>query len=176
LSPTALAAQRPGLVYISASAYGSGGPWAPRGGYEPVGQVACGLALDEGSADTPRLAVTGTLNDYLSAYLAAAGAFSALVRRAREGGSYHVKVSLTRTSMWMQELGRLPPAEWPESALAMEPRETDLLQMESAFGRVTIPAPITRYSRTPGYWARPPEPFGASLPVWLPRGAQSVAT
>jgi hypothetical protein len=170
LSPEQLAARRPGLIYVSASAYGSGGPWAARGGYEPVGQVACGLAIDEGSADAPRLAVTGTLNDYLSAYLAAAGALAALLRRAREGGSYHVKVSLTRTSMWLQELGRLPQREWPAVPLPMDPEPADLIAMDSPFGHVTLAAPITRYSRTPGYWERAPEPFGASLPEWLPRG------
>lgn len=168
LSPEALAARRPGLIYVSVSAYGSGGPWADRAGYEPVGQAACGLVLEEGSADKPKLAVTGTLNDYLAAYLGAAGTMTALLRRAREGGSYHVKVSLTRTSMWMQEIGRLTQAEWPERAMPMEARPSDLMTIQSPFGAVTIPAPITQYSVTPGYFERPPEPFGASLPGWLP--------
>lgn len=87
LSPEALARARPGLIYVSVSAYGSGGPWAERGGYEPVGQSVCGLALDEGSPHAPRLVTTHTLNDYLSAHLACAGTLGALLRRAREGGS-----------------------------------------------------------------------------------------
>ncbi|AOH82866.1 hypothetical protein AWL63_01605 [Sphingomonas panacis] len=169
LSAEALAERRPGIIYVSVSAYGSGGPWATRAGYEPVGQAACGLVLDEGSADKPKLAVTGTLNDYLAAYLGSAGVMAALLRRAREGGSYHVKVSLTRTSMWIQELGRLPEAEWPERHIPMLARDSDLMTIQSPFGAVTIPAPITRYSVTPGYFDRPPEPFGASLPGWLPQ-------
>ena len=168
LSPEALAERRPGIIYVSVSAYGAGGPWADRAGYEPVGQAACGLVLEEGSADKPRLAVTGTLNDYLAAYLGAAGTMAALLRRSREGGSYHVKVSLTRTSMWMQEIGRLPRAEWPERDIPMEARPSDLMTMQSPFGMITIPGPITQYSQTPGYFDRPPEPFGASLPGWLP--------
>lgn len=169
LSPEALARQRPGLIYVSVSAYGSGGPWASRGGYEPVGQAACGLAFDEGSVDEPRLSPTGTLNDYLTAYLASAGVLGALLRRAREGGSYHVKASLTRTSMWVQELGRLPRSRWPHPDLPMQPRESDMVTMEGPYGRVTLPAPITQFSETRAYWERSPEPFGASRPEWLPR-------
>lgn len=169
LSAETLAERRPGIIYVSVSAYGSGGPWARRAGYEPVGQAACGLVLDEGSADKPKLAVTGTLNDYLAAYLGSAGVMAALLRRAREGGSYHVKVSLTRTSMWVQELGRLPEAEWPERHIPMIARESDLMTIQSPFGAVTIPGPIAQYSVTPGYFDRPPEPFGASLPGWLPQ-------
>lgn len=161
-----LAEARPGLIYVSVSCYGSDGPWSDRAGYEPCGQIACGLVADEGSMQEPRFAVTGTLNDYLAAYLAVCGALSALIRRAEEGGSYHVKVSLTRTSMWMQELGRLPREIWPEGEIDMPALPSDLLQMDSAFGRITVPAPITQYSRTAAYWARPPQPFGASTPSW----------
>lgn len=169
LSPERLAGLRPGLIYVSVSAYGSGGPWANRIGYEPVGQTACGLVLDEGSGEAPKLAVTGTLNDYLAAYLGAAGAMTALIRRATEGGSYHVKVSLTRTSMWMQEIGHLPQEEWPERPIPVAPAASDMIDMSSPFGRITIPGPITGYSVTPGYWECPPEPFGASPAEWLSR-------
>src|SRR5690606_6669375 len=104
------------LIYVSLSCYGSSGPWATRGGYEPMGQTVSGLAIGEGSADQPKLACTFTLNDYLTAYLAAAGVVGALVNRQREGGAYHVDVSLTRTSMWVQELGMLPGEQWPDGA------------------------------------------------------------
>lgn len=161
-----LAKQRPGIIYVSVSCYGSDGPWADRAGYEPCGQIACGLVEDEGSPDDPQMAVTGTLNDYLAAYLASAGVLTALIRRAREGGSYHVKVSLTRTSMWIQELGRLPKDRWPTKQIPMPALPSDLLSMESVFGTLTIPAPITQYSETAAYWDRPPQPFGAAKPHW----------
>lgn len=166
LSAEKLAEQRPGIIYVSVSCYGSDGPWADRAGYEPCGQIACGLGEDEGSPDDPQMAVTGTLNDYLAAYLATAGVLSALIKRATEGGSYHVKVSLTRTSMWMQELGRLPQERWPSAQIPMPALPSDLLAMESVFGTLTIPAPITQYSETAAYWDRPPQPFGSSRPRW----------
>lgn len=162
-----MAARRPGLIYVSLSCYGSDGPWAERGGYEPCGQVACGLAIDEGSAEAPRLASTGTLNDYLTAYLGACGALGALWRRSQEGGSYHVKVSLTRSSMWLQELGRLPEARWRAPGPLPEPLPDDFEHRDSVFGPLRVARPVTRYSRTPAYWDRSPEPFGSSAPAWL---------
>lgn len=171
LSPEELAAARPGLIYVSVSCYGSGGPWRTRAGYEPCGQTAAGLVIDDGSPDKPRLAAVRTLNDYLTGYLAAAGTLGALIRRAKEGGSYHVKVSLTRSSMWVQDIGALPETQWPTSPPPLVTLPSDLMEMDSPFGRLQVAAPITQYSRTPAYWARPSEPFGTSLPRWEDRRA-----
>ncbi len=41
----------------------------------------------------------------MTGYFAAAGMMAALLRRSIEGGSYHVKLSLARSAMWVQELG-----------------------------------------------------------------------
>ena len=169
-SPKEVAGRRPGIIYVSVSAYGSGGPWASRGGYELVGQAVSGLAIAEGSADAPVVAATFTLNDYLSAYLAAAGVTAALLRQTREGGSYHVHVSLARTSMWLQELGPLPHELWPDreagAPLLPSPRDTDMMWTPSVYGILAHPKPIVEYSATPGRWDRPPEPPGASEAVW----------
>lgn len=167
LTPERLAAVNPNLIYVSISCYGSEGPWADRGGYEPCGQVACGLAIDEGSEDAPKLASVGTLNDYLTAYLGAAGALGALVQRAREGGSYRVSASLTRSSMWIQELGRLPEDLWMPPGPLPEPNPDDFEEHDSAFGQIRVASPVTTYSRTSAYWDCMPEPFGASQPAWM---------
>lgn len=174
-SPGRLARERPGIIYVSVSCYGAGGPWRTRGGYEPVGQTVCGLTVDEGSPGQPLMAPTFTLNDYLAAYLGAAGALGALLRRAREGGSYHVQVSLTRCSMWVQELGQLPAAQWPDRSNGTpsvgEPDPSHLMVTDSAFGPIRHAAPITRYSETGAFWEMPPMPPGSSRPEWLPRAA-----
>ena len=174
LSVAELARRRPGLIYVTVSCYGYGGPWAARGGYEPIGQTASGLAIAEGSPERPILAPTFTLNDYVTAYLAAAGTLGALLRRAREGGSYHVKASLTRTSMWVQELGRLPQELWPDRSRGQpplpSPRPSDMMHTASVFGEIGHPSPITRFSETKAFWEKPPQPAGASRPEWLPRG------
>jgi crotonobetainyl-CoA:carnitine CoA-transferase CaiB-like acyl-CoA transferase len=170
LSPQDLAASRPGIIYVSVSCYGYDGPWASRAGYDPLGQVVSGLAVGEGSIDRPVLASTYTLNDYLAGYLGAAGVTAALLRRAASGGSYHVKVSLTGCSMWLQDLGKLPPEQWPGGPLGIDalpqvPAE-ELARMPSAFGEIEYARPILQYAGTPGYWDRPPEPAGASPLAW----------
>jgi len=177
LTPERLAAVNPDLIRVSVSCYGAGGPWAGWGGYEPCGQVACGLAIDEGSEDEPRLASTGTLNDYLTAYLGAAGAIGALLQRARYGGGYRVEVSLTRSSMWVQALGRLPETQWDQIERLPEPRPEDFDEHDSVFGRIRVARPATEFTRTPARWDRMPEPFGASLAAWesgLPNGSSDI--
>ena len=87
-----------------------GGPWAERGGFDMNGSAASGLMTMEGSAAEPRLPVTGTINDYITGYLGAAGAGPALVKRAAEGGSWHITVNLTRAAMWCGSLGLVNPA------------------------------------------------------------------
>jgi crotonobetainyl-CoA:carnitine CoA-transferase CaiB-like acyl-CoA transferase len=85
LGPQDVAMRRQGIVYVSVSCYGYGGPWRERGGFEPIGQTVCGVPIDEGSAAAPKLAPTVTVNDYLTAYLAAAGALArSFVVPARE--------------------------------------------------------------------------------------------
>jgi crotonobetainyl-CoA:carnitine CoA-transferase CaiB-like acyl-CoA transferase len=170
LSPQALAKLRPGIIYVSVSCYGYDGPWASRAGYDPLGQVVSGLAVGEGSLERPLLASTFTLNDYLAGYLGAAGVMSALLRRAREGGSYHVKVSLTSCSMWLQDLGQVPREQWPDGPHGIKalPRPTvdELTVSRTVFGEIEHPLPIVRYSETQARWDVLPEPAGASPLAW----------
>ena len=104
-----------------------------------LGQVASGLAAGEGSMEALLMASTFTLNDYLAAYLAAAGVNSALLRRAREGGSYHVKTSLTGASVWVQMLGQLAPQYWHDGAEGVskppDPAPDELTTDEDAIWR-----------------------------------------
>lgn len=166
-----VAGLRPGIIYVSVSAYGNGGPWKARGGFDPVGQTVSGLAIAEGSPEAPALAATFTLNDYLAAYLAAAGTTAALVRRAREGGSYHVQVSLARCSMWLQELGRLPPQLWPDvganTPLIPEPRDADFMATSTVFGDLIHAKPMVEFSLTKARWRCGPSPPGSSPLEWL---------
>ena len=52
-----------------------------------------------------RFPPTLVMNDYIAGYLGAAGIMAAMRRQAREGGSYHVRVSLARAAMWYASLG-----------------------------------------------------------------------
>jgi hypothetical protein len=162
LGARALAERHPGLVYATVSAYGDSGPWALRKGFEQLAQAVTGVAAAEGGEGPPRMVPTVLLNDYLAAYLGAAGVMAALVRRAREGGSYHVQVSLAGCSMWLQRLGQRVPgagAALPDVAGLLAERATP-------FGLLRHLPPLCHLSLTPGHWALPPSPPGAHALAW----------
>jgi hypothetical protein len=115
----------------------------------------------------PAFPPTLVLNDYIAGYLGAAGVIAALRRRAREGGSYHVRVSLSRAGMWYQTLGRFPTLEFdandPEHR--MIPPET--VSGMTPYGKVQRLAPLAKLSRTPGRWREPLLVVrGGDMPVW----------
>ncbi len=167
LDPQRLADRFPGLVQVSVTCYGTAGPWAQRGGFDMNGSAASGLMTIEGTMAQPRLPVTGLINDYVTGYLAAAGAAAALVRRAAEGGSWQVTVSLTRTAMWCGSLGLVDPAlaGTDEQHRIREPAAYDA---PSPLGDVHMLAPPVRFSATPPCWPAPLlVPRGSSRPEWL---------
>src|SRR5262249_19330377 len=83
----------PRLVYVDLNAYGFAGPWAERRGWEQMAQAVTGLAsLHSAPLGKPAL-VPAYVNDYGTGALGALGVLAALMRRAREGGSWHVRVA-----------------------------------------------------------------------------------
>ncbi|MVU77405.1 CoA transferase [Nocardia sp. ET3-3] len=104
-----LATINPGIVTLEYHCWGADGPWAARGGFDQLACSATGFALDEAVDGKPSLPPTYLLNDYLAAYLGAAGTVAALRRRATEGGSWRVRVELARVCTWVQDLGRFSP-------------------------------------------------------------------
>ena len=105
LSPEELAARRPGIVYASARCFSYDGPWANRAGFDMEALCVTGFTTEEGTPDRPAFPPTHVMNDYIAGYLGAAGIQAALIRRAKEGGSYHVRVNLARCAMWFMSLG-----------------------------------------------------------------------
>ncbi|WP_144634261.1 CoA transferase [Bordetella genomosp. 13] len=166
--PEDAVALRPGVVYVSVTAFGDTGPWARRGGFEQLGQVASGIAMAEAAGGRPRVVPTYLLNDYLTGYLGATGAMLALIRRATEGGSYHVKVSLTQTSMWVQRLGLDAGFAPREARRHFADGLAPLLETRpSAYGPLQQLPPVAQFSRTRAHWNLPPAPNGAHAPAWL---------
>jgi crotonobetainyl-CoA:carnitine CoA-transferase CaiB-like acyl-CoA transferase len=168
-----LASEHPGIVCVSVTCYGSTGSWASRGGFDMNGSAASGLMTIEGSEDKPRLPVTSLVNDYITGYMGAVGAIAALIKRATEGGSWHVTVSLTKSAMWCGSLGFVDPglAGSDDEHSIREPVAYDA---PSPFGEVHMLAPPVRFSSTTPAWTSPIlVPRGSSLPEW--RGARSQA-
>lgn len=163
LSAQDLALKHRGLVYVSLSCFGAHGPWSQRVGFDHNSQSVTGISFVEGGPQSPRLPPTTLVADYITAYLGTVGTLAALLRRANEGGSYHVKVSLARTCMWIQDLGLLPAGSYGHRK---EPAPVTA-EMDTAFGHLRYLAPITQFSATPAFWSSGPVPLGASRPEWL---------
>jgi crotonobetainyl-CoA:carnitine CoA-transferase CaiB-like acyl-CoA transferase len=105
LMPEDASRVRPGIVYASVSLHGMAGTWADRPGFDQSAGAVTGVMSLQGSDEKPELPPIGVVNDYLTAWLVQAGIVAALRRRAEEGGSYHVHVSLTRVALWLLSMG-----------------------------------------------------------------------
>jgi crotonobetainyl-CoA:carnitine CoA-transferase CaiB-like acyl-CoA transferase len=177
LSSEALAALRPGLVYVSLCAFSHQGPWASRRGFDTVVQNVSGITMRQGelfpgSEPGPQFYPVSAI-DYLTGYLMAFGAMVALARRAREGGSWLVRISLAQTGKWLVDRGQVPEASLQEVEAELYPAEIERWSIESdaPAGRLRHLGPTVRLSETAPYWARPSVPLGHHEPVWPARAA-----
>jgi crotonobetainyl-CoA:carnitine CoA-transferase CaiB-like acyl-CoA transferase len=164
-SPQAVAEARPGIVYVSLSAYGHAGPWAGRRGFDSLVQTASGINHAEAAAagiDGPKELPCQAL-DHASGYLMALGAIAALRRREDEGGSWQVRVSLARTGRWLQNLGRVAGGL---DCADPSPEEDLFEDSDSGFGRLRAVRHAARLSLTPALWERPAVPLGSHPPRW----------
>lgn len=152
-------ARRPGLICLSLSAYGHLGPWRDRRGFDSLVQTATGFNQAEaeaaGTPDKPRVLPCQAL-DHASGHLLAFGAMAALLRRAQEGGSWRVRVSLAATGLWLRSLGRVG-----DGFSCAEDEVSDLLEeSDSGFGRLIAVRPAA------GRLRRPAMPKGSHPPAW----------
>lgn len=168
-------AVRPGLIHVTVSTFGEIGPWAKRIGFDQVAGTVSGMVAAEGSLEQPQLPPTQIINDYLVAWLAATGAMTALVRRAEEGGSYRVRVNLTRVAMWACTLGFF---DWGYvKATVGSGGDHELIdpQLFTALTPLGVYQGVTEnvtLSRTPHHYMTVLSPRGGDQPVWLPRPKQ----
>ena len=176
-SPEALTKLRPGLVFVSLCAFGHVGPWASRRGFDTVVQTVSGITsrqgeLFPGGAPGPQFYPVSAI-DYLTGYLMAFGAMVALARRAREGGSWLVRISLAQTGRWLVGRGQVPEAQLKDVPKEFTPAELERWSTTSdtPVGRLRHLAPVLRLSETPPRWARPSVPLGYNEPVWPARDA-----
>lgn len=166
-SPVEAARIRPGIVYVTLSAYGHEGPWAGRRGFDSLVQTASGFNHAEGRAagiEGPKELPAQAL-DHVSGYLMALGAMMARARQATEGGSWLVRVSLAATGRWIWGLGRLP-----HGLECRDPTIDDvqdlLEESASPFGVLRAVRHAARLSETPARWERPAVPLGTHAPRW----------
>jgi crotonobetainyl-CoA:carnitine CoA-transferase CaiB-like acyl-CoA transferase len=161
-SAPALADLRPGIIVVSINCYGHEGPWAGRGGWEQLAQTVTGIAAEQGGLESPRL-LPAAATDYITGYLGAFGALVALERRAREGGSYEVRVSLARSAMWLLASERV---DGTASGLDAEALAARMTSTDVEGGTIQHLAPVLELSETPPRWERPTVALGTHAPVW----------
>jgi len=106
---------------------------------DSIVQAVSGMALASGDAKAPKL-MPCRRSITASGYLMAYGAAVALERRAREGGSWLVRVALARVGRWIADRGMVAAsgvaADVPAAELAGYCAE-----MESPIGRAALSRP-----------------------------------
>ncbi|MFC5724234.1 CoA transferase [Streptomyces gamaensis] len=166
------AAIRPGIIHTTVSLHGQHGPWAHRVGFDQTAGCVTGMMNLEGTDDNPALPPIKVVNDYLVPWLATTGIIAALLRRATEGGSYRVHVSLTRVALWILSLGVLDKDYARELAGTGEQHaylDPDTFTADTPCGRYQGVTDQVVMSRTPGAFRTVLVPRGSGRPEWLGR-------
>ena len=170
-SPEEAAKINPGIVYATLSAYGHAGPWAERRGFDSLVQTTTGFNHAEGQAagvDGPK-ELPSQMLDHATGYFMAFGAMMAKARQSREGGSWHVRVSLAQTGRWLWNLGRVADG-FKTQDLKAESVTPFIEEVASGFGPLRSASHSAILSKTPAFWARPAMPLGSHPPQWPARG------
>jgi len=161
----------PGIVYVSLSAYGHAGPWAERRGFDSLVQTSTGFNHAEGEAagvEGPK-ELPAQMLDHATGYLMAFGAMMAKARQSREGGSWHVRVSLAQTGRWLWNFGRVADGLKTED-LKGDAVTPFIEAVPSGFGPLRAVSHSAVLSKTPAFWSRPAMPLGSHPPQWPARG------
>ncbi|WP_028135348.1 CoA transferase [Bradyrhizobium japonicum] len=170
-SPEDAARINPGIVYVTLSAYGHAGPWAARRGFDSLVQTTTGFNHAEGRAaglDAPK-ELPAQILDHATGYLMAFGAMMAKMRQARDGGSWHVRVSLAQTGRWLWNLGRLEGGLNTPDLTGEAVHAAFIESMPSGFGMLKAVRHSALLSATPAQWSRPAMPLGSHPAHWPAR-------
>jgi crotonobetainyl-CoA:carnitine CoA-transferase CaiB-like acyl-CoA transferase len=165
-----LSARKPGLIHATVLLHGEKGPWSNRPGFDEVGAAVSGLFALEGTPTRPKQPVIVPIADNVVGWLGTTGVLAALRRRAIEGGSYRVTVSLTRTVLWLLSLGIFDKAYAQATAGSTDEHKLvppDLFTAETPLGTYQGLTDQVVLSRTPGAFRTVLVPRGSSKPEWL---------
>lgn len=102
LTPAAMQALKPQLIWCDIGAFGAEGPLAQKPGYDPLVQASTGIMSVTGEGDRPPVRVGVSIVDMGSGMWAVIGLLSSLIARGRSGQGAHVATSLYETGLaWM---------------------------------------------------------------------------
>ncbi|MGK9221169.1 CoA transferase [Microbacterium barkeri] len=162
---------RPGIIHVTVNCFGSGGPFGERAGWDQVAQAVTGMCIDQAEAtgaNGPKLTPV-YMCDFVAGRLAAFGTMIALARRAVEGGSYRVQVSLAQAAMFFQRHGLTTPST-ANAVLTLDSLEEYVVRQDATvYGDLELLGPVLRLSETTPRWEASTPALGSSTPRWLAR-------
>ncbi|MCU1425182.1 MAG: L-carnitine dehydratase/bile acid-inducible protein [Microbacteriaceae bacterium] len=175
---------RPGLVEVSLDAYGWGGPWATRRGFDSLVQMSSGIAeagMRWAGGEIPVPLPVQAL-DHATGYLTAAAVLRAVGRVHAGGGASSARLSLARVAAELVDAGSAPvrptvpePVEGEPEALrrAQRPGVAQPPEVAQRPERISTPwgaadllAPPVTIGRATLDWRRGPAELGSDEPRW----------
>lgn len=172
LSPEDVARINPGIICANMSAFGPNGPWSERRGFDSLVQTCSGMNVSEaehfGAGESARPTPCQAL-DHAGGYLLAAGILGALCRRASEGGSWRVDVSLAGCMKYLRSLGQYPGQSGFASRdyVCAEDVEEFLEKRESGFGLLEAVRHSANVEGCKVGWDIMPKELGRDEARWL---------
>ncbi|KAI6600882.1 hypothetical protein MCOR06_000602 [Pyricularia oryzae] len=142
-----------GVVVVRENCYGWSGPLAPRSGWQQISDCFTGVAWGMGrflGLDEPVVPPLPN-SDYQTGLAGLVGILAAVDRRATDGGSYVVDVSLNQYNQWLLSLGQLAP-QVQRALRELHPRlalrhHDDMLNLTTKLMQSLVP-------QVPGLFAR----------------------
>ena len=164
----------PHLLEVSLNAYGWGGPWAARRGFDSLVQMSSGIAhagmcWKDGERPVP-LPVQAL--DHATGYLMAASVLAALAKRQKGASLYRARLSLARTAHLLVNAQCKDQADHhPPSRVALIPGDTNRDDYSSGLEltqwgpaqRLRSPVTINGHGLS---WNNPACELGTSPPNW----------
>ncbi|KAF4468914.1 caib baif family enzyme [Fusarium albosuccineum] len=173
LSPEDLIKANPGIIIANMSAFGPDGPWSSRRGYDSLVQTCSGMNVSEadhaGKGEAARPTPCQAL-DHAGGYMLAVGVMSAVYRRAIEGGSWRVDVSLAGIMKYLRSLGQYPGTSGFEAKDYEKPEDVPSAYFETkqtGFGEMTAIKHSATIEGCEIGWGVMPKPLGSDSPEWL---------
>jgi crotonobetainyl-CoA:carnitine CoA-transferase CaiB-like acyl-CoA transferase len=170
LTAEELSEKKPGLIHAKVVLHGEHGPWSNRVGFDEIGAAVSGVFSIEGTPTEPKSPPIIPICDNVVGWLGTVGVLAALRRRAIEGGSYRVVVSLTRTVLWLLSMGIFDKAYARETADSRDEHryvDPELFTAETPLGTYQGMTDQVVLSQTPGAFRTVLAPRGSSKPMWL---------
>lgn len=167
--PKSVSDIRPGIIYVTVNCYGDEGAYGDRAGWDQCAQAVTGMCVQQGEAEGTGIPTLSPVFvcDFLTGLLGSYGAMLALARRAKEGGSYHVKVSLCKSAMLLQREGiRAIDPNAPGELTFEESEPYVVYDNDTIYGDLCTLGPVIKMSETQPAWYGTTPPLGSSEPDW----------